>query len=245
MKEYIKSQIKNIPMTLVMFILFYGITTLATNYLFNSNEVSYDNTISGIKQDNVQGAIDELYACTSNYAAYNTRLTNAESTIGTGSLTTTSSTIIGGINELKTNIGTVPSGKTTQGQINDLNDATQFSFQRISTGTHPNITINENLVSTVYGTLVRFGSLRILNLSLILKSATLKSSTAILTLSSSDYPKSTTHAVGYLSNSGAADADGCLDMIIYSNGQIVQNQFSSKNMASGTLLNMTIVWPTT
>ena len=104
MKEYIKSQIKNIPMTLVMFILFYGITTLATNYLFNSNEVSYDNTISGIKQDNVQGAIDELYACTSNYAAYNTRLTNTENKIGTGSLTTTSNTLIGGVNELIDNI---------------------------------------------------------------------------------------------------------------------------------------------
>ena len=135
MKEYIKSQIKNIPMTLVMFILFYGITTLATNYLFNSNEVSYDNTISGIKQDNVQGAIDELYACTSNYAAYNTRLTNAETKIGTGNLTTTSNTLIGGVNELKTNIGNVPSGKTTQGQINDLNNDLIKIGTRVFNGT--------------------------------------------------------------------------------------------------------------
>ena len=98
----IKNNIKFI-IVIVISVITSSITTLATNYLFNSNEVSYDNTISGIKQDNVQGAIDELYACTSNYAAYNTRLTNAETKIGTGSLTTTSNTLIGGINELNSN----------------------------------------------------------------------------------------------------------------------------------------------
>ena len=122
MKDYIKNEIKHIPMILVVSIMFYGIATYAIAPLFNSNEVSYDNTVSGIKQDNVQGAIDELYACTSNYSAYDTRLTNTETAIGTGSLTTTSQSLIGGVNELKTNIGTVPSGKTTQGQIDDLKD---------------------------------------------------------------------------------------------------------------------------
>ena len=101
MKDYIKNEIKHIPMILVVSIMFYGIATYAIAPLFNSNEVSYDNTVSGIKQDNVQGAIDELYACTSNYSAYDTRLTNTE-----------------------TAIGTVPSGKTVQGQIDTLDNNT-------------------------------------------------------------------------------------------------------------------------
>ena len=100
MKEYLKSEIKHIPLVLILFILFYGITTLATTTLFASSEVKYNNTTSGIQSDKVQGAIDELYACASNYGAYNTRLTNTENTIGTGSLTTTSQTLIGGVNEL-------------------------------------------------------------------------------------------------------------------------------------------------
>ena len=100
MKQYLKNEIKHIPLVLILFILFYGITTLATTTLFNSSEVKYNNTTSGIQSDKVQGAIDELYACASNYGAYNTRLTNTENTIGTGSLTTTNKTLIGGVNEL-------------------------------------------------------------------------------------------------------------------------------------------------
>ena len=47
--------------------------------LFNSGDVNYDNTESGIQSDNVKGAIDELYACASDYSAYDTRLGNVES----------------------------------------------------------------------------------------------------------------------------------------------------------------------
>ena len=54
----------------------YAITTL-----FASNIVSYDNSISHVQSGNVQGAIDELYACASDYDAYNTRLTSVENKI--------------------------------------------------------------------------------------------------------------------------------------------------------------------
>ena len=47
--------------------------------LFNSGDVNYDNSESGIQSDNVKGAIDELYACASDYSAYDTRLGNVES----------------------------------------------------------------------------------------------------------------------------------------------------------------------
>ena len=43
------------------------ISVYAANYLYNSSEVSYDNTTSKITSDNVQGAIDELYATATDY----------------------------------------------------------------------------------------------------------------------------------------------------------------------------------
>ena len=77
--------------------MFYGITTLATNYLFNSNEVSYDNTETGLHADEVQGAIDEVFQHATDYSELKNK-------IGTNALTTTAQTLTGGINELKTNV---------------------------------------------------------------------------------------------------------------------------------------------
>ena len=81
MIKYIKDNLKTLPFIVIVFIMLYGIVTLADAYLFNSNEVRYNNTTSGIQSGDVQGAIDELYACASNYAAYNNRLTNLEGLI--------------------------------------------------------------------------------------------------------------------------------------------------------------------
>ena len=46
-----------------------GLTTsyAISNYIYSGNEVSYDNSVSGISSDNVQGAIDELYEEATNY----------------------------------------------------------------------------------------------------------------------------------------------------------------------------------
>ena len=45
------------------------VTAYATNeYLYDSNDVRYDNSISGIESTNVQGAIDELYTDFSDYS---------------------------------------------------------------------------------------------------------------------------------------------------------------------------------
>ena len=103
MKSFIKKNIRFI-IIVVICITCSVLTTFATDYLFNSSEVYYNNTTSGIQADKVQGAIDELYACASNYAAYNQRLTSAESTIGSGSLTTTSQNLIGAVNEVNLKI---------------------------------------------------------------------------------------------------------------------------------------------
>ena len=55
------------------------ISVYAANYLYNSQEVEYDNTGKNIASTNVQGAIDELYIDANNYSSINTRVTNLES----------------------------------------------------------------------------------------------------------------------------------------------------------------------
>ena len=55
------------------------ISVYATSYLYNSNEVSYDHSSSGLSADNVQGAIDELYASANQYSDFNDRVTALES----------------------------------------------------------------------------------------------------------------------------------------------------------------------
>ena len=47
-------------------------------YLYNSNEVSYNNNASGITSSNVQGAIDELYEHATDYTNMNTRVSALE-----------------------------------------------------------------------------------------------------------------------------------------------------------------------
>ncbi len=100
MVKYLKDTIKHIPIIIVIFILFYVITTYASGGLFSAIYVRYDNTSSGLTSTNVGDAIDELYGVSSDYSVYNSRLTNAENKIGTATLTTTNQTIIGAINEI-------------------------------------------------------------------------------------------------------------------------------------------------
>ena len=47
-------------------------------YLYNSNEVSYNNNASGLNSTNVQGAIDELYEHATDYNSMNTRVSALE-----------------------------------------------------------------------------------------------------------------------------------------------------------------------
>ena len=47
-------------------------------YLYNSNEVSYNNNASGISSTNVQGAIDELYGHVTDYTSMDTRVSSLE-----------------------------------------------------------------------------------------------------------------------------------------------------------------------
>ena len=82
-KDYINTFIKRqriISIICISFVLLSStISAMAVSaYLYNSNEVSYNNNASGISSTNVQGAIDELYEHATDYTSMNTRVSALE-----------------------------------------------------------------------------------------------------------------------------------------------------------------------
>ena len=82
-KDYINTFIKRqriISIICISFVLLSStISAMAVSaYLYNSNEVSYNNNASGITSTNVQGAIDELYEHATDYTNMNTRVSALE-----------------------------------------------------------------------------------------------------------------------------------------------------------------------
>ena len=55
----------------------------AATLVFNSNEVSYDNSASNVSSTNVQDAIDELYASATTYNEIDTKITSLETALST------------------------------------------------------------------------------------------------------------------------------------------------------------------
>ena len=104
MKNYLKNEIKHLPMIIIVSIIFCGINTLANNHLFSSKDVDYDNSNTHIESTNVGDAIDELFDAANNFTTYDTRLQGVETKVGTGTLNTTSQTLIGGVNEVTTSL---------------------------------------------------------------------------------------------------------------------------------------------
>ena len=69
-----KEKIKNIVLIIVVAVISSTITSFATsNYLFDSIDVKYDNS-NGVQAETVQGAIDELYSCASDYSSVNNKI---------------------------------------------------------------------------------------------------------------------------------------------------------------------------
>ena len=87
-----------------------------TNMQYDSENVRYDNSESGIQSNNVRGAIDELYACASNFTTYDTRLQGVEDKVGSTTLNTTSQDLSSAINEVNGKMSTssvwISSGET-------------------------------------------------------------------------------------------------------------------------------------
>ena len=116
-----KSQIMTIVLAgVVSTIMSLGTSYASNNYLYNSSDVSYDNTVSGITATDVQGAVDELYFHAVDYSEIKNKIGNNE-------LTTTSDTLTGAINELDDLIGNVQN-KTSKSFTIDSAQVSRFSI---------------------------------------------------------------------------------------------------------------------
>ena len=156
MKSFIKNNIKFI-IVIIICLVGSSITTLATNYLFNSNEVSYDNTNSGLHADYVQGAIDEVFQHATDYSEIKTK-------IGSDTLTTTSNTLIGSINELNDlitshqNLGTLNTiqaiGNKFDEQVNTIGNRGRKAIYFVAGSNASPFNNNE----AYYGELIKGGS---------------------------------------------------------------------------------------
>ncbi len=100
MIKYIKDVISHIPLIISVIFIFYGITAFAVGGEYDSEDVKYDNTNSGLTSTTVQDAVDELYAISSDYSIYSSRLTTITNKIGNTTLTTSNKKLIGAINEI-------------------------------------------------------------------------------------------------------------------------------------------------
>ena len=140
-------------MALISIIISSIISVYAANYLYNSQDVEYDNIGKNITSTNVQGAIDELYIDANNYSSINTRVTNLETTISgkqntiTGGASTITSSNLTANRALVSNAsGKVAASSITSTQLgylsgvtsniqtqlnnlnNSINNKTQFTF---------------------------------------------------------------------------------------------------------------------
>ena len=97
MKEFIKRNIKFIILVIVCMIGSFISSAFATNGLFDSKQVDYDNSNSHITSTNVGDAIDEVFQHATDYNEIKT-------IIGDSTLTTTNQTITGAVNEVNDKI---------------------------------------------------------------------------------------------------------------------------------------------
>ena len=104
MIEYFKKELKLLPITIIVFILIYGIVTFADSYIVNSSEVTFNNTGTSITSTDVQNAINEEYSYATNYTSMGSEVDGIDTTIGTATLATTAQSLKEALNEIRLNI---------------------------------------------------------------------------------------------------------------------------------------------
>ena len=163
----LKKLFKNRIFLCVFTALIVGTTSVYAVTYFPSNQVTYENSSSGLKSSDVQGAIDELYStCSSSIVAGN-YLYYTENSLGNGYSTLYRVTLDGNDNNL-TRIYQSPVGSTLD-SVYVTNDYIYFSENasggRSSTLYRVTLDDNSNNLETVYkgsaGT--RFDSIYVTN----------------------------------------------------------------------------------
>ena len=141
--KFIKKNSKYIGIVMICIFCSY-LTTIATNYIFDSSDVRFDNTGTSLESVNVQDAIDETFHHVTDYNEIKT-------TIGNSTLTTTNKTLIGAINEVNSNLN--PAKTTILSGTNVTSDTFILS---LTDGCYP-VAIsgtNQGYLPEKYGTLI-------------------------------------------------------------------------------------------
>ena len=84
-----KEKVINILTIVIVSLMINGITTYATSYLYNSDEVKYNNQSSRLSSTNVQGALEELYYGSVNYAQIRDQIFDTMYPVGSVYISTT------------------------------------------------------------------------------------------------------------------------------------------------------------
>lgn len=82
MEKIWKNNLKIMLIIVLDIIIIAGTTYATTSYLYESSDIGYDNSNSGLVATDVQGALDEVYRASTDYSVYDTRLSTLEAKIG-------------------------------------------------------------------------------------------------------------------------------------------------------------------
>ena len=186
MIKYLKSEVKHLPLILVLCIVLYIVVRVLTNSLFQSKSGLVNN-----KETNLGDAVSSQYACVSNVSTYNQRLTAVENKFGNSSLTTTAETITESINEVNNKFNNSAAIDIANGGIGTTTAAgAREVLDAPSTGDLPTVTTTSFTENGILFTIAKYGNVVTLTLDGTLETA-LAASAAITTLSEEYWPSGT------------------------------------------------------
>ncbi len=220
--QYIKGEMKLLPAIILLFIVFY----VTVNMIYGKS-LTPQRIYNNINDAFTVGDINSSYACVNgNYLTYNSQLSAANDTIGTGTLKTTNKTLIPAINEIKNYFsatgGALPitrGGTGATGSSNSVaaaNARTNLSVP--STSDLPSVTTNVSTIKGLTFRVTKWGNVVVVNYYGNLTSA-LSTSTALTTLDSQYRPPAVVVFPAF-SNQNASVAYSFVYMYIKANGEV-------------------------
>ena len=237
MKNYIKNEIKLLPIIVILFAIFYIVVNL-----IGGNSFKVKKNYNDKKDIFTVGDINPSYACVNgNYSTYNNRLTTINNKIGTDTLTTTNKALVGGINEIRNRLltssaytlsirnggtgATTPAGARSNLEVPAPSD---FPSRTSSSTTAKGITVYYQ----------KYGKVVTVTFNGDLTSSMTSDSTVLTTLASAYRPPAVVVFPVFSNQNGSSYKD-VVYMFIRANGEIkVHTNLSSGSNLYGTVTYM-------
>ncbi len=239
MKEYIKNEIKLLPIIIVLFIIF-----LVVVKLINGNSPDIKKNYNNKKDVFTVGDINSSYACINgNYSTYNNRLATINSKIGTGTLTTTNKTIVGGINEIRARLltnsaYTLPIIKGGTGATSPA--AARSNLEVPTPSDFPSVTSSSKTAKGITISYAKYGPVVSVSLSGTLTSSVAGDSNTLTNLASAYRPPAVVVFPCFSNQNGSSYKD-VVYMFVRANGDINTHV----DLSSGSNLYCSVAYMTT